>query len=107
MPEQKNLLENIWCGNVGLAMTYWVYGVLGGIVWGIGIFALKLDPQGDLMQLVWFLFAAYYFVVYVGIWQAANKYIGNKIWSILAKFAVIVVVLPVTIHFLKWAVTDQ
>ena len=44
--DKKNLLENLWEGNLGLAMTYWVYGVLGGFVWGVGIFALKPDPEG-------------------------------------------------------------
>lgn len=106
VPEQKNLLEKLWEGNLGLAMTYWVYGVLGGIVWGVGIAALKPDPEGDLIKLVWLLFACYYFVVYVGIWQAANKFGGSKVWAILAKFAIIVVVLPVAIHFLKWLAAD-
>lgn len=45
--------------------------------------------------------AAYYFVVYVGIWRAANKFRGNKLWEILAKFVVIVTVLPIAISFLK------
>jgi hypothetical protein len=107
VPEQKNLLENLWEGNLGLAMTYWVYGVLGGIVWGVGISALKPDPEGDLVKLVWLLFTCYYFVIYVGIWQAANKYVGSKIWAILAKFAIIIVVLPIAIHFLKWLAADQ
>jgi len=98
----KNLLENLWEGNIGLAMTYWVYGVLGGIVWGVGIFAISPAPDGNLVKVVWFIFACYYFVVYVGVWQAANKFVGNKAWAILAKFAVIVVVLPIVIHFFKW-----
>lgn len=105
--EQKNLLENLWGGNLGLAMTYWVYGVLGGIVWGVGIAALNPDPDPDLIKFVWLLFASYYFVVYVGIWQAANKYVGSKVWAVLAKFAIIVVVLPLAIHFLKWLASNQ
>lgn len=87
-------------------MTYWVYGVLGGIVWGVGISALEPDPEGELLKVMWQLFACYYFVVYVGIWKAANKFSGNKAWAILAKFAIIVVVLPVVIHFLKSLVED-
>lgn len=106
LPQQKNLLENLFDGDLGLAMTYWVYGVLGGILWGVGIAALKPDPEGDLIKLVWLLFACYYFVVYVGIWQAADKFVGNKVWAILAKFTIIVVVLPLAIHFLKWLAPD-
>jgi hypothetical protein len=106
LPKQKNLFENLWEGNLGLAMTYWVYGVLGGIVWGVGIAALEPDPRGALTSPVWFFFALYYFTVYVGIWRAANKFVGNKVWAILAKFAVIVVVLPIAIHFLRWLGAD-
>jgi hypothetical protein len=99
---EKNLLENLWEGNIGLAMAYWVYGVLGGIIWSIGIFAINPAPDGNLVKIIWFIFACYYFVVYVGVWKAANKFVGNKVWAILAKFAVIIVVLPAAIHFLKW-----
>jgi len=99
---EKNLLENLWEGNIGLAMTYWVYGVLGGIVWGVGIVAINPAPDGNLVKIIWFIFACYYFVIYVGVWKAANKFVGKKAWAILAKFAVIVVVLPIVIHFFKW-----
>lgn len=109
-PVQENsvekLLEDLWNGNLGLAMTYWVYGVLGGIVWGVAITALAPEPETKLIKLVWFAFAAYYLVVYVGVWQAANKFVGSKVWAILAKFAVVVVVLPTTIHFIKWFVQN-
>ncbi|MDD4929608.1 MAG: hypothetical protein PHP85_10055 [Gallionella sp.] len=101
----SSFVENLFTGNLGLAMTYWVYGVLGGIVWVVAIFSLNPEPEGDLIKLVWGLFACYYFVVYVGVWKAANKYIGSKVWAVLAKFAVIVVALPIAIHLLKWLTT--
>lgn len=104
--DEKNLLKNLWEGNLGLAMTYWVYGVLGGIVWGVGISAINPAPNGSLIKIVWLLFACYYFVIYIGVWKAANKFAGNKAWAILAKFAVIVAVLPVAIHFFKWLAAD-
>ena len=101
---QKYLLENLWEGNFGLAKTYWVFGVLGGIVWSVGIAALNPDPEERTMEFVLFLLACYYFFVYVGIWQAANKFVGSKVWAILAKFAVIITVLPLSIHFFEWLV---
>lgn len=58
-------------------------------------------PESSIAHLILFLMAAYYFVVYVGIWRAANKFRGNKLWEILAKFVVIVTVLPIAISFLK------
>ncbi|MEK7438835.1 MAG: hypothetical protein AAB299_04765 [Thermodesulfobacteriota bacterium] len=104
--EKNFLIVDLLEGNLGLAMTYWVYGVLGGIVWAVGISALNPDRGSDLEKFVWVLFAGYYFFTYVGIWNAANKYVGRKVWSILAKFAIIIIVVPITIHFFKWLVAD-
>ena len=83
-------------------MTYWVYGVLGGIVWAVGIASINPSPEGNLVILIWLFFTCYYIVTYVGIWNAANKFDGNKTWSILAKFAVIVVALTIVIQLIKW-----
>src|SRR4030065_963937 len=41
-------VTKLWRGNFGLPMTYWVYGVLGGIVWAVGIFALSPEPDSGL-----------------------------------------------------------
>ena len=88
-------------------MTYWVYGVLAGFVWGVSFIALQPDPEGKLIKIVGMLFLAYYFAVYVGIWNAANKYEGNKIWAILAKFVVIIVVIPTVIHLSRLLAAGQ
>ena len=48
--EQKNLSENLWEGNLGLAMTYWVYGVLGGFVWGIALHSRKTAQKRAALQ---------------------------------------------------------
>ena len=96
-----DFFEKLWQGNLGLAMIYWVYGVLAGTVWAVAIISLQPEQESDLARLVVILMVAYYFVVYVGIWRAATKYKGNKLWEILAKFVVIVTVLPIIIRFLK------
>lgn len=93
----QNFLNNLWQGNLGLAMTYWVYGVLGGLVWLVGIIALDPQRETNSESFVLFSLIAYYFVVYVGIWRAASKYKGNRLWEILAKFVVIITVLPTVI----------
>ena len=97
----EEYVADLFVGNVGLAVTYWVYGVLGGIVWAVGIVALNPDPNGDLVRLVWICLAVYYVFVCIGIWRAADKYSGNKAWAILAKFAIVVVALPTAIYLLK------
>lgn len=105
-PSQKNFLVDIWTGNRGLAFTYWVYGVLGGIVWAVVIFALNIGPDSGFLTFLLSLMTAYYCVVYVGIWQAATKYSGNKIWAVLAKFVVIVTALPIFIKISKWYISS-
>ena len=102
-PVEKIFLVNIWEGNFGLATMYWVYGVLGGVVWVVGIVALDRPQESDTYKSMIFLLLLYYLCVYVGIWQAAPKYAGNKVWAVLAKFAVVVTVLPILIKFVKWA----
>ena len=95
-------LTNLWQGNFGLPMSYWVYGILGGFVWAVGIVALSPEKESGLERLIYFLMVAYYLLVYVGIWRAANKFMGAKVWAILAKFVVVIVALPVAIRLVKW-----
>lgn len=102
----KDFLTNLWEGNIGLAKTYWVYGVLGGFVWAVGILAINPEQKSDLQQTIYLLMGAYYFVVYVGIWRAADKFTGSKIWAILAKFVVVIVALPTAIKLVKWVLSN-
>lgn len=101
-------IGKIWSGECGLAMTYWVYGILGGIVWGVAFATLYSSTSHNYYQqeesdktLFFIAMAFYYFIIYVGIWNAANKYTGSKIWAVLAKFVVIIVVLPIAIKVLQ------
>lgn len=99
-------LVNLWEGNLGLAITYWVYGVLGGIVWAVGIASIAPKPEDDSTKFIWLCFYGYYFYIYVGIWNAATKYEGHRAWAILAKFITIIVALPVLIQLYKWVTAD-
>lgn len=81
-----NAISYLWNGRPGLAKTYWLWGVLSGIPWGI---ALSLvTPGSNLAILVLLAIFAYYVIVHVGIWRAASEYEGAKTWAILAKIAV-------------------
>jgi len=76
-------------GQLGLALTYWVFGVLGAIMWKIAFQLLLPSPEGSLALVVIALMAVYFAFIYVAIWRAANKYKGRKEWALLAKTAVI------------------
>ena len=79
-------VTNLWSGRNGLAKTYWLWGVLSGIPWGL---ALSLVTPGSQLAMVTVLASVmYYVIVHVGIWRAASQYQGAKAWAILAKVAV-------------------
>ncbi len=79
-------VTNLWSGRTGLAKTYWLWGVLSGIPWGL---ALSLVTPGSQLAIVTVLACVmYYVIVHVGIWRAASQYQGFKAWAILAKIAV-------------------
>ena len=79
-------------GDFGLAKTYWLYGVLLSVV--VNILSSAISSTETLVIIVLAL-AAYSVPLYMGIWKAANKYKGQKIWSILAKIATVLGVIMV------------
>lgn len=109
--DTDGFIANLWNGNFGLPMTYWAYGVLGGIIWGAVLAALRPDSpkysfqpapeSSDVENFVYFLMAIYYLIVYVGIWKASNKFTGSKVWTVLAKFVVVLVTVPLGIRLLR------
>ena len=81
-----NTISDLWSGRSGLARTYWLWGVLSGIPWGI---ALSLVTPGSTPAILAVLaLVVYYVIVHVGIWRAASEYEGARVWAILAKIAV-------------------
>jgi hypothetical protein len=81
-----NTISDLWNGRFGLTKTYWLWGILSGIPWGI---ALSLvTPGSNIAIFLLPAFFAYCVIVHVGIWRAASEYKGAKAWAILAKIAV-------------------
>ncbi|MFD2297773.1 hypothetical protein QRO11_15305 [Paracidovorax citrulli] len=81
-----DIINNIWTGRAGLAKTYWGYGFLGGLIWGV---VLSMMPQGaPISTVAVLLFVAFLVLVNVGTWRAAALYLGNPLWAVLAKIAV-------------------
>lgn len=105
----ENFIMRVWNGNAGLAMSYWIYGVIASFIWGISLRVLQPVPGSGTAKLFLTCMVAYFFVVYVGIWRAANKYQGKKVWVSLAKFAVVlgalVTVVPVIVGLFQSAVS--
>lgn len=72
-----------------LAKAYWIYGVLGNSLFGIA----AAIASGNFSQPFPLLIVSGGFIYAVGtatqIWAAANRYDGPRIWSVLAKAAVV------------------
>lgn len=83
----EGLLKRLVNGDIPLWKTYWLYGVLSGILFNV---AYQIIPQTNgpvvavmLINVVWTFF------IVPGIWNSAGKYQGPAIWSTLARIAVV------------------
>jgi hypothetical protein len=84
-------LGRLWRGDVGLACTYWVWGVL---VVGIGIGAGGIFVAGlsgiPALAILWFVvYPASLIFMAVAVWRSSSKYAGPRVWVWLARFIII------------------
>ena len=84
--EHKGFFSKLINGDFGLAKTYWLYGVVVGIVINI---AVNILPSLGVLVLVLAATTVYQAVVLIGIWRAANRYQGRTLWAVLAKVATV------------------
>lgn len=83
---ERAFFEKLANGDFGLAKTYWVYGVLVGMV--VNLSSNFITSIGGFVIFI-ITYTVYEIPVLMGTWKAANKYGGSKIWAVLAKTAVI------------------
>ena len=96
--QPKGFIKKLRDGDFGLAKTYWLFGVLAGIVANIigGLIeSLLILLIFTALQIVYMIF------FYQGVWNAANKYEGKVIWAILAKIAVVIGVITIIVSFVR------
>lgn len=84
-------------GDYGLPRTYWLFGVLVGVI--VGIAARTIESTAAVVIFV-LVYAAYSVLVLMGVWQAASRYAGPKIWPVLAKIAVVLGALMLAVSLL-------
>lgn len=73
-------LEHLKAGNFGLARTYWKLGVMVKFIFIMMLF-LSMSIHPILGLLVMTLYMGYMPFALMGIWNAAKKYNGAKIWT--------------------------
>jgi hypothetical protein len=84
-------IANLYEGNYGLLKTYWLYGVLGGIVMGLVLgFTMGVAQSLVVTLLALAGLWAYQILVSIAIWNAARKYLGSKLWSVLARVGAVI-----------------
>jgi hypothetical protein len=87
-PVPHGYVRRLWHGYVPLFITYWGWGVLGNVVWGVvGAFAAAARMP-LLFMIVVFLNLAYAVFVSIAIWRSAGRYSGKRIWAELARISV-------------------
>lgn len=94
-----NLMYRLWMGDAGLAKTYWMYGIFAGFAWGLVFGLLGLNPGTTETKAFMVCAGAYFFIVTVGLWRAANKYEGKLVWVFLGKLAAVLSMLQVIVIF--------
>ncbi len=89
----------LWRGEVSLAKTGWVYGLLGILCLTIPLTLITgLGYQQEVPMLMLLLSVAilvYAFFMAVAIWRAASKYQGHPAFAWLAKGSILFIILYV------------
>jgi alpha-tubulin suppressor-like RCC1 family protein len=92
------LVGALWRGEVPLARTYWRYGFLLNALFATTALVLtmladcpecgRILAAPELIPLWWLYYLAYFVVVVIAIWRAAERYPGPRTWVTLARIAV-------------------
>jgi len=94
---QQGIFSKLVNGDLGLAKTF-VTTLLFAIIAG-GIF-IPLTSAGSLIIFIVF-YTAGMIALQMGLWKAANKYQGSKIWSQLVKFFVVIDIIRLVQNWLN------
>lgn len=99
--ESGGFFSKLTQGDYGLPKTYWLFGVLGNLLF---IFPVALAAAAESMPILVLVLIAsvvYSLAVAVGIWRASDKYLGPKVWAVLAKIAVLLGILRLFVELIS------
>lgn len=77
-------LSRLAKGEYGLVKTYWIYGILVGLIVNAIAFFVG-NEYLNVIGAIMLTYGVYSIFCLIGIWSSASKWKGNKIWSALAK----------------------
>lgn len=99
--ESDGFFSKLISGDYGLPKTYWLFGVLGNLMFIVPIALAAATKSMPILVLALLASVVYSLIVAVGIWRAADKYLGQKVWAVLAKIAVILGILRLLIDLIS------
>lgn len=99
--ESGGFFSKLTQGDYGLPKTYWLFGVLGNLLFIVPIALAAAAESMPILVLSLIASVVYSLVVAVGIWRASDKYLGPKVWAVLAKIAVILGILRLLVDLLS------
>ncbi len=79
------MLGKLLAGRYGLARTFWLFGVLGGALFGLPIDLLAAAGREHLAVVAILLAITWAVVVLIAVWRASRLYRGPVIWGLLAR----------------------
>ena len=96
------LIKDLWRGDVPLVKTYWLFGVVVGILLNFSFTYIEYRPAvfASFLGMVFVLGLVAFAFIYsaficVAIWRSADKYPGARRNVILAKIAVVLGVMAI------------
>jgi hypothetical protein len=91
----KNFFKKMMDGDFGLAKTFWLFGFVAGIA--ISVVTKPLIEVSIVAGMLFALVALVYQIMnMIGVWKAAGRYEGAKVWAVLAQIVIILnILIPV------------
>ena len=83
----QSYVARLWRGEVSLATTYWMWGVLFGGLIRVVSFVLLIVTSANVAVAIGLivLYLTYCVFIYVAIWRSSSLYGGPRIWRDLAR----------------------
>ncbi len=105
--QEKGFLKKLRDGDYGLAKTYWLYGIIVSVVVGflIRMIFMAMKKDGILLAFIIVLIGIIYTALFQlpGLWRAARRYQGPKIWAILGQIIVVITALGIPFVLVQWS----
>ena len=93
----SNFPINLIKGEIKLWKAYWLFGIVGNIIFSLLILFVTSSTYINIFFTV--ISIIYYIITLIGRWNSASNYNGFKLWPILAKIIVIFSILGTLSQF--------